>query len=114
MFEYAHADDEETIIVSRAKFEELCKDLFVASIELIRGALAAADLQKTDIDEVVLVGGSTRIPKINEMVTEFFDNKPLNTTIDPDHAVALGATWECARLLGLTGGCDVAITDIVN
>jgi len=82
---------------------------------LIQKALDKSGLKKEQIDEVVLVGGSTKIPKVKEMISKFFDGKELNTdTVDPDHAVALGATWECARLLGLTGGCDVAITDIVN
>jgi heat shock protein 1/8 len=84
--------------VNRATFEGLCMDLFKSSLEPVKQILADADLQTKDIDEIVLVGGSTRIPKIQEMLSDFFGGKKLNQSVNPDEAVAYGAAVQGAIL----------------
>lgn len=92
-----HSHIKETI--TRAKFEELNKDLFVKVLDPIRTVLEATHLEKEDIDEIVLVGGSTRIPMIRNLIREFF-GKELNTHIDPELAVAMGVSIQA----GIIGG----------
>jgi heat shock 70kDa protein 1/2/6/8 len=86
--------------ITRAKFEDLCLDLFKKALEPVHKALADAKLSKGDISQIVLVGGSTRIPKIQSLLSEFFNNKPLNKSINPDEAVAYGAAVQAAILSG--------------
>ena len=87
--------------ISRAKFEEINADLFRGTIEPVNEAIRDSKLQKTEIHEVVLVGGSTRIPKIQQLLKEFFGGtKKLNKSINPDEAVAYGATVQAAILKG--------------
>ena len=86
--------------ITRAKFEELCNDLFCSCLEPVEKALRDAKLQKNQIHEVVLVGGSTRIPKVQQLLEEFFDGKQLNKSINPDEAVAYGAAVQAAILAG--------------
>ena len=86
--------------ITRAKFEELCNDLFRSCLEPVEKALRDAKLQKNQIHEVVLVGGSTRIPKVQQLLKEFFDGKQLNKSINPDEAVAYGAAVQAAILAG--------------
>ena len=86
--------------VSRAKFEELCGDLFRSCLEPVEKALKDAKLQKSQIHEVVLVGGSTRIPKVQKLLEELFSGKQLNKSINPDEAVAYGAAIQAAILSG--------------
>ena len=86
--------------ITRAKFEELCNDLFRSCLEPVEKALRDAKLQKNQIHEVVLVGGSTRIPKVQQLLEEFFDGKKLNKSINPDEAVAYGAAVQAAILAG--------------
>ncbi|KAJ8680025.1 hypothetical protein QAD02_015812 [Eretmocerus hayati] len=86
--------------VSRARFEELCADLFRSTLEPVEKALADAKLDKRSIHDVVLVGGSTRIPKIQSMLQNFFCGKQLNLSINPDEAVAYGAAVQAAILTG--------------
>lgn len=86
--------------VSRARFEELCADLFRATLEPVEKALADAKLDKRSIHDVVLVGGSTRVPKIQAMLQNFFCGKQLNLSINPDEAVAYGAAVQAAILSG--------------
>ncbi|KAM7437369.1 Heat shock cognate 71 kDa protein [Porites harrisoni] len=89
------------ISVSRAKFEELNGDLFRSTLEPVEKALRDAKLEKSKIDEIVLVGGSTRIPKIQTLLYECFDKrKELNKSINPDEAVAYGAAVQAAILKG--------------
>ncbi|KAI6175945.1 hypothetical protein M3Y97_00745700 [Aphelenchoides bicaudatus] len=76
--------------ISRARFEEMCADLFKKTLAPVEQALKDSKLSKSQIDEVVLVGGSTRIPKIQKMLQEFFNGKSLNLSINPDEAVAYG------------------------
>ncbi|XP_015753981.1 PREDICTED: heat shock cognate 71 kDa protein-like [Acropora digitifera] len=87
--------------ISRAKFEEINADLFRGTIEPVNEAIRDSKLQKTEIHEVVLVGGSTRIPKIQQLLKEFFGGtKELNKSINPDEAVAYGAAVQAAILKG--------------
>ena len=95
--------------LSRAKFEALCDSLFQRSIEPCRKALADAHLSASDIDEVLLVGGSTRIPKIQELVKDFFGKEP-NKSVNPDEVVAIGASIQGGVLAGDVK--DVLLLDV--
>ena len=86
--------------ISRAKFEEMNMALFRKTMLPVERVLKDAKLSKQDIHEVVLVGGSTRIPKVQEMLSAFFNGKELNKSINPDEAVAYGATVQAAILSG--------------
>jgi L1 cell adhesion molecule like protein len=79
------------LVMTRARFESLCEAEFRKAIAPLEQVLRDADMSKTDIDEVVMVGGSTRIPKIRELVSNFFNGKKLNDSVHPDEAVAYGA-----------------------
>ncbi|XP_048477675.1 heat shock protein 68 isoform X4 [Plutella xylostella] len=96
--------------VSRARFEELNADLFRGTLEPVEKALKDAKLDKSQIHDVVLVGGSTRIPKIQSMLQNFFCGKQLNLSINPDEAVAYGAAVQAAIL---TGSTDTRIQDVL-
>jgi len=95
--------------LTRAKFEQLCDNLFQRSIEPCRAALRDAGLQASDIDEVLLVGGSTRIPKVQELVKEFFGKEP-NRSVNPDEVVAIGASIQGGVLAGDVK--DVLLLDV--
>ena len=95
--------------LTRAKFEMLCDDLFRRSIEPCHKALQDARLNPSDIDEVLLVGGSTRIPKIQEIVKEFFGKEP-NKSVNPDEVVAIGASIQGGVLAGDVK--DVLLLDV--
>nr|QWE91362.1 heat shock protein 70 [Salpingoeca surira]QWE91715.1 heat shock protein 70 [Salpingoeca surira] len=86
--------------ITRARFEDLCADLFRGTLDPVEKSLRDAKLGKGDIDEVVLVGGSTRIPKIQKLLQDFFNGKELNKSINPDEAVAYGAAVQAAILSG--------------
>merc|ERR1712170_90254 len=86
--------------ITRARFEELCSDLFKNTLEPVEKALRDAKLDKASIDDTVLVGGSTRIPKIQKLLQDFFNGKELNKSINPDEAVAYGAAVQAAILHG--------------
>ncbi len=77
--------------ITRARFEELCMDLFRSTLEPVEKALRDAKMDKSMIHEIVLVGGSTRIPKVQKLLKDFFNGKELNGSINPDEAVAYGA-----------------------
>ncbi|CAL4918660.1 unnamed protein product [Urochloa decumbens] len=100
--------------LTRAKFEELNMDLFKKTLGPVRKALADAKLDKSDIDEIVLVGGSTRIPKVQELLTEMFDGKEPNKGINPDEAVAYGAAVQGSILSGEGGDetKDILLLDV--
>jgi len=83
---------------TRAKLEDLCSDLFQKCLKPVEGALRDAKLSKSDIGEIVLVGGSTRIPKLQEMLKTYFNGKELCKSINPDEAVAYGASIQAAIL----------------
>lgn len=89
--------------LTRARFEELNMDLFKKTMSPVKKALEDANLKKTDIDELVLVGGSTRIPKVQQLLKDFFDGKEPNKGVNPDEAVAYGAAVQGA-ILGGEGG----------
>ena len=89
--------------LTRAKFESLNNDLFKQTLEPLKKALEDSDLSKKDIDEIVLVGGSTRIPKVQELLKDFFDGKELNKGVNPDEAVAYGAAVQGGILAGEAG-----------
>jgi heat shock protein 5 len=91
-------DFEETL--TRAKFEELCNDLFKNTLKPVDIVLEDSGLKKTEVDEIVLVGGSTRIPKIQSLLKEYFNGKEPNRGINPDEAVAYGAAVQG----GILGG----------
>ena len=95
--------------LSRAKFEALCDDLFRRSIEPCRKALEDAKLSASQIDEVLLVGGSTRIPKVQQMVKDFFGKEP-NKSVNPDEVVAIGAAIQGGVLTGDVK--DVLLLDV--
>ena len=84
--------------ITQSGFEHLCHDLFSATFESVKECLEDAKMNKSEIDDVVLVGGSTRIPKVQQLITEFFNGKRLNKSINPDEAVAYGATLMAAKL----------------
>jgi len=86
--------------VSRARFEELCGDLFRNTLQPVEKALNDAKMDKGQIHDIVLVGGSTRIPKVQSLLQSFFGGKTLNLSINPDEAVAYGAAIQAAILSG--------------
>merc|ERR1711973_351511 len=86
--------------ITRARFEELCSDLFKNTLEPVEKALRDAKLDKASIDDIVLVGGSTRIPKIQKLLQDLFMGKELNKSINPDESVAYGAAVQAAILSG--------------
>ncbi|ROT62012.1 heat shock protein 70 [Penaeus vannamei] len=86
--------------ITRARFEELCSDLFRGTLEPVEKALRDAKLDKSSIHDIVLVGGSTRIPKVQKLLQDFFNGKELNKSINPDEAVAYGAAVQAAILRG--------------
>ena len=98
--------------LSRAKFEEINGDLFKKTLEPLKLALEGAGLKKNEIDEIVLVGGSTRIPKIRQLVKEFFNGKEPNTGINPDEAICFGAAVQGGVICGEDSGTgDLVIID---
>ena len=87
--------------ITRAKFEEMNMTLFKKTMEPVERVLRDSKLSKRDINEIVLVGGSTRIPKIQSLLSDYFNGKTLNKSINPDEAVAYGATVQAAILSGI-------------
>ncbi|KAJ9103514.1 Hsp70 ATPase ssa1 [Naganishia cerealis] len=100
--------------ITRARFEELCADLFRTTLEPVEKVLKDAKVDKSQINEIVLVGGSTRIPKIQKMVSDFFNGKEPNKSINPDEAVAYGAAVQAAILTGDTSSKtqDLLLLDV--
>ena len=99
--------------ITRAKFEELNMDLFKGTLKPVQRVLEDGKLKKSDVDEIVLVGGSTRIPKVQQLIRDFF-NKDLNKQINPDEAVAHGAAVQAAVLSGATDlGSEVVLIDVI-
>jgi molecular chaperone DnaK len=100
-----------TLILTRAKLEQLTLDFIEQTIEPCRQAIADADLNPADIDEVVLVGGQTRMPKVQEMVERFFGKAP-HKGVNPDEVVAIGAAIQAGVLSGDDGVKDVLLLDV--
>jgi heat shock protein 1/8 len=86
--------------ITRARFEELCADLFRNTMDPVEKSLRDAKMDKAQIHDIVLVGGSTRIPKVQKLLSDFFSGKELNKSINPDEAVAYGAAVQAAILSG--------------
>jgi heat shock protein 1/8 len=86
--------------LTRDRFEELCQDLFRSTLEPVEKVPRDSRIDKTDVHEVVLVGGSTRIPRIIKLVSDFFGGKELNKSVNPDEAVAYGAAAQATILSG--------------
>jgi len=98
--------------LTRAKFEELNMDLFKGTLKPVQKVLEDSDLTKKDIDEIVLVGGSTRIPKVQQLVKEFFNGKEPSKGINPDEAVAYGAAVQAGVLSGEQDTGDIVLLDV--
>jgi len=100
--------------ITRARFEELCSDLFKGTLEPVEKAMRDAKMDKSSINDIVLVGGSTRIPKIQKLLQDFFNGKELNRSINPDEAVAYGAAVQAAILTGDTSEevSDLLLLDV--
>ncbi|KAK9470595.1 heat shock protein 70 family [Dipodascopsis tothii] len=100
--------------ITRARFEELCQDLFRSTIDPVEKVLRDAKLDKSSVDEIVLVGGSTRIPKVQRLVSDYFNGKEPNKSINPDEAVAYGAAVQAAILSGDTSSKtqDLLLLDV--
>jgi len=96
--------------ITRARFEEMCVNVFRRTMEPVDKVLRDAKLSKGDVDEVILVGGTTRIPKIQKLLSDFFNGKELCKSLNPDEAVAVGATVQAAIL---TGAKDDNIQDLL-
>merc|ERR1712236_134339 len=96
--------------ITRARFEELCADLFRGTMDPVEKSLRDAKMDKSSINDIVLVGGSTRIPKIQKLLQDFFNGKELNKSINPDEAVAYGAAVQAAIL---TGDTSEAVSDLL-
>lgn len=94
--------------ITRARFESLCMNLFTECLTPVTKVLQDAGVSKSQVDEIVLVGGSTRIPKVQELLTNFFGGKELSKGINPDEAVAYGASVQAAILSGSTSGSEKA------
>ena len=101
--------------ITRARFEELNADLFRKCMHPVEQVLKDAKMDKSKVDEIVLVGGSTRIPKIQQALSEYFNGKELNKSINPDEAVAYGAAVQAAILSGVTDSTvqDLLLLDVV-
>ncbi|KAF6063334.1 Hsp70 family protein [Candida albicans] len=100
--------------ITRARFEELCADLFRSTLEPVDKVLSDAKIDKSKVDEIVLVGGSTRIPKVQKLVSDYFNGKEPNRSINPDEAVAYGAAVQAAILSGDTSSKtqDLLLLDV--
>merc|ERR1711968_241323 len=98
--------------LTRARFEELCMDLFRSTLKPVQKTLTDGDVKKSEVDEIVLVGGSTRIPKVKQLVKEYFNNKEPSTGINPDEAVAYGAAVQGGVLGGVEDTGDLVLLDV--
>merc|ERR1711957_999306 len=100
--------------ITRARFEDLCADLFKKTLQPVQQVLDDAGMKKTEIDEIVLVGGSTRIPKVQQLIKDFFNGKEPNRGINPDEAVAYGAAVQGGILGGEESDAtkDILLIDV--
>merc|ERR1711974_268111 len=97
--------------LTRARFEEINNDLFKNTLGPVKQVMEDSGLKKNQIDEIVLVGGSTRIPKVQQLIKDFFNGKEPNRGINPDEAVAYGAAVQAGILSG-EGGQDLLLLDV--
>ncbi|VDI26580.1 heat shock 70kDa protein 5 [Mytilus galloprovincialis] len=98
--------------LTRARFEELNMDLFRSTMKPVQKVMEDADMKKEEIDEIVLVGGSTRIPKIQQLVKDYFNGKEPNRGVNPDEAVAYGAAVQAGVLGGEEDTGDLLLLDV--
>ncbi|ODN84539.1 hsp72-like protein [Cryptococcus amylolentus CBS 6039] len=100
--------------ITRARFEELCQDLFRSTMDPVEKVLRDSKIDKSNVNEIVLVGGSTRIPKIQKLVSDMFSGREPNRSINPDEAVAYGAAVQAAILTGDTSEAtqDLLLLDV--
>ena len=98
--------------LTRAKFEELNADLFKKTLKPVEQVLKDAKVKKSEIDDIVLVGGSTRIPKVQSMIEEYFGGKKASKGINPDEAVAYGAAVQGGVLSGEEGTSEIVLMDV--
>ncbi|GAG30799.1 unnamed protein product, partial [marine sediment metagenome] len=100
--------------ITRARFEELCMDLFRGTMDPVEKVLKDAKMSKNQVDEIVLVGGSTRIPKVQQLLSDFFNGKEPSRSINPDEAVAHGAAVQASILAGHKGSKtdDLLLLDV--
>jgi len=98
--------------ITRARFEDLCGDLFQQCLAPVESVLRDAGVSKSAVDEIVMVGGSTRIPKVQQLISSFFNGKDLNHSINPDEAVAYGAAVQAHVLTGGDMKQDVLLLDV--
>ncbi|OXG12237.1 hsp71-like protein [Cryptococcus neoformans Tu401-1] len=100
--------------ITRARFEELCQDLFRSTMDPVEKVLRDSKIDKSSVNEIVLVGGSTRIPKIQKLVSDMFSGREPNRSINPDEAVAYGAAVQAAILTGDTSEAtqDLLLLDV--
>jgi len=110
--EAIHKGCDLSVSITRAKFEELNSDLFKRTLNPVELVLKDANLAKDQVDELVLVGGSTRIPKIQQLLSSMFNGKSLNVRINPDEAVAYGAAVQAGILSGAQDTKDVLLLDV--
>lgn len=103
--------------LTRAKFDSLNMDLFTKTLNPVKQVLSEAKISKGEVDEIVLVGGSTRIPKIQFLLSDFFDGKALNHGVHPDEAVAYGAAIQGGLISGASGSNpelqDMILLDVI-
>ena len=95
-----------SLILTRAKFEQLCDEAFRRTMKPLDQVMKDAGLSKSQIDEIIMVGGSTRVPRIRQLVTEYFGGKKLNDSVHPDEAVAVGAAIQAHILTNKDGKQD--------
>ena len=99
-----------SVTLTRARFEDLCSDLFRKTFEPVEKVLADSKISKSNVHEIVLVGGSTRIPKVQQQLSDFFNGKAISKSINPDEAVAYGAAAQAAILTGVK---DDKVSDLL-
>ncbi|KAL5693782.1 hypothetical protein EMGR_004320 [Emarellia grisea] len=107
-----HNGEDFSETLTRAKFEELNMDLFKKTLKPVEQVLKDAKVKKSDVNDIVLVGGSTRIPKVQALLEEFFGGKKASMGINPDEAVAFGAAVQGGVLSGEEGTGDVVLMDV--
>lgn len=107
-----HQGNDFSETLTRAKFEELNMDLFKKTLKPVEQVLKDAKVKKGDVDDIVLVGGSTRIPKVQAMIEEYFGGKKASKGINPDEAVAYGAAVQGGVLSGESGTEDIVLMDV--
>lgn len=110
-----YVDIDYSVIITRAKFEELCIDLLSKIMDPVKKVLNDSRMNRENINEIVLVGGSTKIPKVKEIISNFFNGKSLNESTNPDEAIAYGATIQAAILSNVKNNQlqEITLIDVI-